>query len=1061
MRRGAWRRAGFFGAVLLSVTTPASALAQARSFNIPRQDASSSIAVYGLQAGVRITAPVSRLRGVQTPAVRGVMDRRAALDVLLAGTGLVVARDDGRTVILQLADRPDEPVDMEPADLSALVVTGTRVEGQRSPAVVETRTQRDLASTGKTNVQQMVAEVGALVGSSGDDERSTGESALNLRNLGQNRTLTLIDGRRFVGGFNGSSAVDLNTVPAALIERVDVLTGGASAVYGADAVTGVVNIILKKDFEGVAFDAQYGDAGRGEFRDQVYSLTVGRNVADGRGNVTLNYTFGERPRVRATAREEATRDIYERVNNPAGPVPRFVLMQDTREAIFTYGGAVIDPIRLFSTGGFKGDGTPFIHGRNVGGFGGMTEVGGDGAPSWTLFNDDIRPGAERHLLTLKARYEVRAAFRPYADLHLSEVRNRSLAQETQLVNQPIAADTAFLPASVRAAAGATPIVFSRWDYDGGLLDVALRKRTIRVVAGAQGDLSPHLRYDVSLNHGEVRSRMVTANTRVYDRYLAALDAVVDPATGRAVCRSNLDPASFNRLRTDALAVAFNPAAGPVSFVAGPNSGCLPFNPFTTDSAANAQALAWIYQPTTDVVRNRQTVLSGYVTADTGAFLNLPGGPVRVVAGLEHRRESSVAEFDALTGSPRRITNITNTDLDGRYDVSEVFGEVSLPLLRDMGPLVRELTLDGAYRYSDYSTVGSTTTWTAGGALTTLGGLRAKVARSKAVRAPTIGELFRPVANTVQTIGLNDPCATANVALGTPTRRANCEAALRALGADPARFNPLLGTRFPATTGGNPNLQEETARTTTYGLAWEPTFAPGLSLSADYYDIALSDAVITPTVISVFNACYDAPSLDNIFCSLLRRDAGTGLASFVQINAVNVARIRTSGYEFGARYSAPTALGHLRGAVSASHLRRLSVQKTPLPVLTDDRWLFDTDTGGSSPKWVVNLDLGWARGRWDAAYGLRYSSPTLRLLNVQRPMAEAVIDDPFVKAYVNHDIQVGYAVRPGGRIYAGVRNLTDEYPDKYQGSLNAVSGRWGYAGRTYYVGLNLTFADAWN
>jgi len=1059
----AWR--GAIGLALL-LGLPASARAETRVFNIPPQDATRAIVAFALQADRQITAPASRLDGVRTPAVRGAMDVRAALGLLLQGTPLVVVRDDGRTITLQFAANAEAAPVAAVSNISELVVTGTRVGtgAPQSSAPVSSRSARVLADSGKTNTQQALAEAGALVGSAPDDERSTGESALNLRNLGQNRTLTLVDSRRFVGGFGGSTAVDVNALPLALIERVDILTGGASAIYGADAVTGVVNFILKKNFEGVALDAQYGDAGRGDFRDQVYSITAGRNLQGGRGNVTLNYTFGERPMVAASARREATVDIYEQVNNPNGGSPRFVLMQGTRESFFTEGGAVIDPRGQFSAGGFKGDGTPFVHGRNVGGFAGATEVGGDGARSYTLFNDDLRPGARRNIVTILAHYDVDPRFRPYADLHLSDVRNTSTNQPTQLVNQPIARDNAFLPANVAALAPSTGTIINRWDYDGGLRDLRLRKRTIRAVVGAKGDLGPHLQYDLSVNHGEMHSRAFARNTRLYDRYLAAIDSVVDPASGRVVCRSDIDPASFTRLRTDSLAVAFNPALGPASFTAGPGSGCVPYNPFTSDSAANTQALAWIYQPTTDRVRNSQTVLSGYVVADTGARFELPGGPIRLVAGAEHRREESEADFDALTGSSRNITRINSVDYKGAYDVSELFGEVSLPLLKDAGPLVRVLVVDGAYRYSSYSTIGATHTWKLGGVLTSGGGFRFRGALSRAARAPTIGELFTPTVNTVTTLGINDPCATANVGLGTASRRANCETALRALGVNPAAFNPLLGSFFPASLSGNPALQEETARTTTFGVTWEPVFAPGLSLSADHYDIEISDAVITPTTGAVFNACYDAASLDNIFCSLLRRDPVTGVASFVQINAVNVAKVYTAGWELAGAYSLPTArFGRFSANASASYLQRLELQKTPLPVLTDDRGRFDTDTGGSSPKWVANLDLGWSGGPWDVVYRINYSGRTLRnpLTNAQRATAYAVIDTPYVKAYVNHDVQVGYSLRGASRLYAGVRNLTDEYPDKYQGSLNAASGRQGYAGRTYYVGFSLKFADAWN
>jgi len=949
-------------------------------------------------------------------------------------------------------------------DLNEVVVTGTRVRtpNLESPAPITTLSEQALAYTGKTNVQQMVAEVGALVGSTGDDQRSTGESALNLRNLGQNRTLTLIDGRRFVSGFGGNSAVDLNAIPAALIERVDVLTGGASAVYGADAVTGVVNFILKKNFEGLAFDAQFGNAEKGDYRDQVYGLTLGRNFDDDRGNVTINYTFGERPNVPFSARKKAF-DLYERVNNPNGTVPRFVLLNNTRDGFFANGGAFIDPGRTFSTGGFNGNGTPYIHGQNVGGYAGATEIGGDGPPTYTLFADDLRPSNERHIISVLAHYDVSDKFKPYVDLHLSNVRTESLSQQSQLVFQPIASDTAFIPANVLAAAAGKPILFNRWDYDGGLRDQRVTKRTVRIVVGAKGELTEHLQYDVSANYGEVRRRAYIANNRLYDRFLAATDSVIDPATGRAVCRSDLDPSSFNRLRTDALAVAFNPALGPVSFTAGRNSGCTPYNPFTTDSASQAAAVAWIYQPTVDYVRNKETVLSGFVTADTGGLFELPGGAINLVAGAEYRKEESDIDFGPFSGSPRKIAHLNGTDTNGQYDVTELFGEVSLPLLKDYGPFIRELTVDGAYRYSDYSTIGKTSTWKVGGVFATAAGLKLRGTYSKAARAPTIGELFTPLANGTSALGSNDPCSTSNVSLGTSTRRANCETALRALNINPATFNPLLGTFFLSQTGGNVNLKEETAKTLTVGGVWQPDFIPGLSLSVDYYDIELSDAVIRPTANSIFNACYDAADLNNQFCSLLRRDATTGFASFVQISDVNVAKIYTEGYEFSGSYSLPTDFGRFTLSGNASYLKRLELQKTPAPLLTDDRGLYDTDTGGSSPKWVANVDLSWSRGNWDANYGFNYSGRTLRngITNIQRPTVDTFIDEPYIKSFVNHDVQVGYKVKDSSRVYAGIRNLTNEYPDKVQGSLNGLLGRQGYAGRTYYVGVNLRFADLWN
>lgn len=405
-------------ALMLLLGLPAAAHAETRAFNIPSQDAASAIVAFALQADVQITAPVSRLQGVRTPAVRGVMEARVALARLLQGTPLAVARDDGRTITLQVAPRVETAFAPPVSNISELVVTGTRVgtEAPQTSAAVNSRTGRALTEGGKTNVQQMLAEAGALVGSNGDDERSTGESALNLRNLGQNRTLTLVDSRRFVGGFGGSTAVDVNALPAAMIERVDILTGGASAIYGADAVTGVVNFIIKKNFEGLALDAQYGDAQRGDFRDQVYAITAGRNLDGGRGNITVNYTFGERPMVAASARREATLDIYEQANNPNGASPRFVLLQGTRESFFTEGGAVIDPRGRFSAGGFKEMGRRSSTARTSAALPARPRSAETARAPTRCSTMTSRPGVRRDILTILAHYDVDPRFRPYVDL---------------------------------------------------------------------------------------------------------------------------------------------------------------------------------------------------------------------------------------------------------------------------------------------------------------------------------------------------------------------------------------------------------------------------------------------------------------------------------------------------------------------------------------------------------------------------------------------------------------------------------------------------------------------
>lgn len=939
-------------------------------------------------------------------------------------------------------------------DVEVVAVTGTRIRSPNltSPSPITSIDSQMVLYTGKTSVQEIVAELGSLVGSSTNSEVNNGENALNLRNLGAQRTLVLVDGQRFVGGFGGSAAVDTNIIPTVLIERVDVFTGGASAVYGADAVTGVVNFVLKDDFSGLAFDAQYGNAQEGDFSDSQFSITAGHNYD--KGNITFSYTYGNRPIVDAKARAESSTNVHQLVTNLYGDKPAQILMAGTRESFFTEQGARIDPFGMFSTG-FNGDGTPFKHGINVGSFAGTGEAGGDGIPNWLLFAQGIRPASKRHVFMLKADYDLSDQHSLYTSLNYSLTDTRMYEQHTLTVGSQLARDNAYMPAQVLAAADAAgwddPIFFNRWDLDSGYQDLSTDKDTYRFILGVRGELTDNLSYDVALNLGKTKREQTVANNRFFDRYMAAMDAVLD-ANGEIVCRSDLDPASFNNLAGDLLATAFDASLGAVTFTPGANSGCVPFNPLTQDLSVNQAAVNWIWQPTTDRTELTQQVFTAYVEGSSDDWFELPGGPLGFVAGFEHRKEESAVVFDAISGSERTVASYNGSNLSGDFDVNEVFAEASLPVL-DF------LLVDMAYRFSDYSTIGNTDAWKLGVQGNTPIGLTLRATLSSAVRAPNIGELFQPRRNISISLP-RDPCHKDNLGNGTEFRAQNCATELSALGVDPATFSPLLGTFFPAIRGGNPDLKEETANTQTMGVFWQSDIMSGVSLSLDYFSIDMEDAVISPGVNDVFDACYDSASLDNVFCTLIGRDKTTGAANFAEIEAVNVAKIETAGYEFAATIGLPeSGIGNFRLNLNASYLDKLAIQKTALPELVDDKGLFNTDSGGSSPKWVLNLDVNWRMDNWDANYSFGYSSKTLRspLINAQRKIAHELIGQPYVKAYRNHDLQVGY--RPDEqdmRVYVGIRNLTDEYPDSVSGSLNGPSGRQGFAGRVWYAGINWRF-----
>lgn len=237
------------------------------------------------------------------------------------------------------------------------------------------------------------------------------------------------------------------------------------------------------------------------------------------------------------------------------------------------------------------------------------------------------------------------------------------------------------------------------------------------------------------------------------------------------------------------------------------------------------------------------------------------------------------------------------------------------------------------------------------------------------------------------------------------------------------------------------------------------------LSADYFDIDLTQAITNVTAQALFDACYDSPTLDNPFCARTGRDPTTGWPNQAQISPVNVARQRTSGVDFSGLLRVRSAdWGDWRFTMGATWLRRLDVQKSLVPALTDDKGLFNTTLGGSSPIWTVNLGTTWQQGAWDASYGFNFSSSTLRsppLNNTQRADAYDIIAQAYIKPYRNHDVQVGYRFTKEARAYAGINNLTGEMPDITLGSLNGPSGRQGYAGRVFYVGVNLKFGEIWN
>ncbi|MCX8476683.1 MAG: TonB-dependent receptor [Sphingomonas sp.] len=940
-------------------------------------------------------------------------------------------------------DAPQEP------EATEVVVTGSRIRqtpGFDTPNPVVSIGSETLQASGTTNLTDFLTGYPALQGSSTSGDNSgdragigfTGLNLLDLRNLGTQRTLVLVDGRRHVAGVPGSAAIDINTIPNDLVERIEVLTGGASAIYGADGVTGVVNFILKKDFDGITARAQAGISEYGDAGQRLFSITAGKNFAGGRGNFAVSYEYGidDRLQTRDRANLRGT-DAIGFYRNPNGTSPTYVPLNNIRYFDTNReGGIDIDqdgfPDYLVNASGAV---VPFDPGTFVPNF---YQQGGN-ATLVSDYRNDLLPKVERHVVNALAHFDVSDAVTIFAEAKYANTRSFSLAQPTFDYYLVIPEDNPFIPASLQplvAAEGLGSVLVNRDNFDFGQRGEDIRRETWRGVIGVRGELSSHLNYEASYTYGrtDVRNRYV--NDILDDRFYAAIDAVQGP--NGPTCRVNIDPTwtptqPYNYTREEHAPTTFQPGQ------------CIPINLF--GEGLNSQAaLDWILTDTVDRSRIEQHVASAYLSGDLGGLFTLPGGAVGFSVGAEYRKEKSRFTPDPLAAQGLTFTNALTTDA-GEYDVKEVFGELRVPLLKDR--FIHRLEIGGAVRYSDYSTIGTTTSWKVDGAFAPIRDITFTGTYSKAVRAPNIGELFSGNSQTFEFI--TDPCLPDEIQFGTQYRAANCQALLTSLGADPATYEDVRSTNIPGFAGGNPNLSEEEATTWTAGAIIQPSFIPGLSLRADWYDIKLKNAINTVTSEQLAQLCVDQPTLDNPFCpGIVRQNgaAGTALAGNIvgfTVLPQNVANFSTAGLDVNFNYRLRTDnLGTFNLSIVGNYLDRLEFIGTPGADVTNRR----QEALFRAPKYTVNADLTWQKGGLTVNYGILWFSKTLRYSN-QEVAGDPDIVAPeylWLKERWQHDIYASYDVNDKFQIYGGVRNLWGQKPDLGTSiyPVNSI-GRFGFVG----------------
>ncbi|MDP9086911.1 MAG: TonB-dependent receptor [Pseudomonadota bacterium] len=942
------------------------------------------------------------------------------------------------------------PGDSQGADI---VVTGSRIARPdfAAPNPIVSYSAAAIQQSGNTNITNFLLRIPALTGSrdvtqtSGGNGVSSGQfgiaglNELNLRNLGTNRTLVLVDGRRHVAGEANTAAVDVNSIPTDLIDRVDVLTGAVSAVYGADGVTGVANFILKHDFDGLSARAQMGVSQYGDAANHFVSVTAGRNFADGRGNVTLAYEYNSDDPVANDDRkflQFANRDFL--VPNPnyqAGVAGSYqnVLFRGLRYTNESPLGAVF--VGNDAAPSFDGFGRPYDNGTPLSSapyYG----IGGVNTPVAGFYQGDLLPKTERHDVNLLTHYDFSDAFK--LSLEGKFVQNRAISSGSylQTYGQAVAVTNPFVPDAIRQAAltaGADTLYVNRDDNDYGRQQESDRRRTYRGVIDISGRISDHATYDAYFEYGRTDVQITRIGDRLADRYTQAIDAVLTP-TGQIVCRVTLT---------------------------NPNSGCVPISLFGP-GPATTQQLGYFQVNDVSNAGITQQVASASISGDFGQLFELPGGPVQFSFGGEYRKETSRFDPSAnLVNS--RFYEYDEPSLvlpsNGAFDVKEAFGELNVPLLKDTR-FAKTLSFGAAGRYSRYSTVGNTQTWQFNGVYAPVRDITFRGSYGNAVRAPNIGELFQPRFSSSNFF--TDPCTPAQINNGTQFRAANCAATLGSVGATSSAALQT-GAFVNGVQSGNANLKAESARTWTAGVVFRPSFLRGFTASFDWYDIRLKDAINQVTPSDLANLCVDQQTTANPFCAAITRASAAYLAANPNLTALgfkvgsivgytvspqNVASFRTAGLDVNFDYLLTTAkAGTFDFRLVGGYVNRLEFTGIIGAPVTDN-----LDQSGR-PQWNANFSPSWTLGGFTLNYNLRWFDATLAFDRNTLAASPDIAAGRYIRndALWQHDLQAQYQITRGFAFYGGVTNLTDQKPDPASyGTNNPVSP----LGRYFYTGIKI-------
>ncbi len=934
------------------------------------------------------------------------------------------------------------------SNLEAVTVTGTRISNPNviSPTPISVLTAADIKATGAINIGDIMTTMPQLattftMGNSNRYIGTVGVAQQDLRNLGTSRTLVLVNGRRFVGSSAGDTAVDVNLIPADWVERVEIITGGASAVYGADAVTGVVNFILKKNYQGANLHAQYGTSEHGGLDKKMVSLTGGMNFADNRGNVAVSVEHSDQDSMDFPDR--FGHKAYAAILTPNGP---------TDSALFANGGSyTIYNGGTFSVGKateiskryvFNPDGS--VRQQNFNGPYDNTGRCSDCDRSDVNQVQQVQPKYSRTTISSVASFNITPDQHLYAEGTYSHI-------DVQKRGQPafgsggsaytITRDNAFIDPSLAAVMDANKlksIDVARFDIDAGRRGENTGRDTTRGVIGARGLITGDWEYDTSLVYGVMDETRHNLNNRINDRFYASIDAIPNPATGKPICRSTLYPNSVNANTGEVL----NPIAL--------GGGCIPTSIFGAGQIDPAAA-QWFNTTTTTKSRLTQFVGGGTVTNNNLFQMPFDAGAASLAAGVEFRRETSRQITDPLDVAGLTFLNAIPPS-SGAYDVKEGYIETAMPLLSGR-PFAQNLTFDAAARFSDYNTIGHTKAWRWGLDWSIDNNVRLRGTMSSAVRAPNIGELFGGQLENF--FSVTDPCSVKQLknAPSQAVRAANCQA----LGI-PTGWTSSNSASIRGLSGSNPDLKPEQGRTWTAGMVLAPQFLPGFGITLDYWNIRLTNAISAPSGTETANHCVDSTTgINNPYCGNAQRDPVTHELVYISSLEQNISSLSTSGVDIGAYYSHEVGSGKLLLGLDVTKV----IAFTEHPFQDDPSNTVQRNgtatAAGAFPKWKSSLRATYLLNNWTFNWNMRYFSSMLRVTNESYESNPTQTTPIRAGAGFFNDVRTAYTFNKSGwQAYLGITNVFDRNPPVNFFGTGGASGIYDSIGRAYYAGFNYNF-----